>query len=270
MKIIITIALIGIMDIEPATGQSLRYPVSFPYINLSAYASVQQDPFSFTGNQAALAGVKHLCLGVYSERRFLLSAASAYRFVAAMPSRMGNFGFQLDYAGFKNFNENRLGVAYARKLGHNVDAGIQFNYYGYRIPGYGNASAIYFEGGAIIHLTDKLVSGVQVVNPVGGKLGKTGAEKLASSYRIGLGYEVSDNFFAGGEVIKEEDKRINVITGFQYHFSPGFFARAGIMSESGSGYAGAGIVMGKMRLDISAGYHPQLGLTPGILIMLGF
>ncbi len=255
-------------------AQSLRYAVAQPGIGLSSYSLQQHDPLSFTGNQAALAQTKNAGIGVYGERRFMLAETSDYTLAASLPTRLGNFAVQLNYAGFKDFNENKIGLAYARKLGRAADIGIQFNYYGYRVPAYGNASAINFEIGTILHVTDKLNVGVHVYNPVGGKLGKTSAslnsEKLAASYKLGLGYDASDKFFISSEIIKEEDKPVNVIAGFQYQFARQFFAKAGFMSESGSAYAGAGVGWKNLRLDISSGYHPQLGFSPGILLIMNF
>lgn len=253
-----------------AFTQSLRYTLAQPYISLSAYSQQQNDPLSFTGNQAALAQSKNAGIGFFGERRFMLNETSAYTLAASVPTRMGNFGVQLNYAGFKNFNENKIGLAYARKLGKLVDVGVQFNYYGYRIPAYGNASAINFEIGAMLHLTDKLNAGVHVYNPVGGKLGKDKEEKLASAYKAGLGYDASDKFFIGTEIIKEEDKAVNVIAGLQYQFAKQFFAKAGFISESSSAYVGAGIGWKNLRLDISSSYHPQLGFSPGILLIMNF
>ena len=270
MKATITIIIIGICGINAIRAQSLRYPLALPYTSLSAYSKQQPDPFSFTNNQAALARVKNIGFAVYSERRFLLAALSAYRFAAVFPTSLGNFGLQLDYAGFKNYNENKIGLAYARSVGSAVDLGIQFNYYGYRVPAYGNASAIYFEAGAIIHFTEKLHGGITVYNPVGGKLGKNNDEKLAAAYTIGFGYDASANFFVSSDIIKEEDKPVNVIAGVQYHFARRFFARAGIISETGSVFAGAGVGWNNLRLDVSASYHPQLGFSPGVLLMVGF
>src|SRR5688572_28105163 len=111
-----------------------------PYISLGAYSQQQQDVFSFVNNQAALAGVKAAGIGIFGERRFLLAENSAYTIAAALPTSKGNFGLQVNYAGFDNFNENKIGLAYARSLGSKLAMGIQFNYYGYRIPTYGNAS----------------------------------------------------------------------------------------------------------------------------------
>jgi hypothetical protein len=188
-KILLAVSLI--LSVK-AQSQSLRYSVSMPYISLGAYSNKQQDVFSFMNNQAALAGVKSIGAGVYGERRFMLAENSSYALAAAFPTTKGNFGINLNYSGFKNFNENKIGLAYARSLGSKLDVGIQFNYYGYSIPTYGNASAINFEAGAIMHFSEKLSGGIHVYNPVGGKLGKTGDEKLASAYKFGLGYDASE------------------------------------------------------------------------------
>ena len=270
MKTHLSLLLVCIFNINSVTAQSLRYSIAQPYISLSAYSQQQNDVLSFTGNQAALAQTKNVGFGIYGERRFLLKETSAYTFAASLPTRLGNFGLQLNYAGFKNFNENKIGLAYARSLGKKVDVGVQFNYYGYRIPAYGNASSINFEIGAMIHLTDKLNAGIHIYNPVGGKLGKNNEEKLASAYKAGLGYDASDKFFISAEVIKEEDKPVNVIAGLQYHFAKQFFAKAGFISESTTAYLGAGVGWKNLRLDISSSYHPQLGFSPGILLIMNF
>ena len=275
MKTHLSLLLVCIFNFNAVTAQSLRYSIAQPYINLSAYSKQQNDVLSFTGNQAALAQTKNAGFGIYGERRFLLKETSAYTFAASLPTRLGNFGLQLNYAGFKNFNESKIGLAYARSLGKKVDIGVQFNYYGYRIPAYGNASSINFEIGAMIHLTDKLNAGIHIYNPVGGKLGtstslSTDEEKLASAYKAGLGYDASDKFFISAEVIKEEDKPVNVIAGLQYHFAKQFFAKAGFISESTTAYLGAGVGWKNLRLDISSSYHPQLGFSPGILLIMNF
>lgn len=270
MKTALSLLLICLINSQLLPAQSLRYAIAQPYISLSAYSKQQNDALSFTGNQAALMQVKNAGIGVFGERRFMLSETSKYTLAASLPTRLGNFGIQLNYAGFKNFNENKIGLAYARKLGKLVDVGVQFNYYSYRVLAYGNASAINFEIGALFHLTDKLNAGVHIYNPVGGKLGKDETEKLASSYKAGVGYDVSERLFISAEIIKEEDKPVNVIAGLQYQFAKQFFIRTGFISESTTAYMGAGLAWKNLRLDITSSYHPQLGLSPGILLIINF
>jgi hypothetical protein len=253
-----------------AQAQSLRYSISMPYINLGAYSTKQLDPFSFTSNQAALAQIKDAGVGVYGERRFLLAQNSVYGLAAAIPTKKGNIGLQINYAGFANFNEQKLGLAYARSLGGKVDIGVQFNYYGYKIPAYNNASTINFEAGVLIHLSEKLNAGVHVYNPVSGKLGKASDEKLASAYKFGLGYDASDNFFVSTEIVKEENQPVNVTGGFQYHFKKQFFLRAGFRSDNSTGFAGVGFAVNSFKVDVASSFHPQLGISPGLLLVYNF
>lgn len=251
-------------------SQALRQPIAARYIGLGAYSKDHVNVFSFTGNQAALAQIENAGVGVYGERRFLLSSINMYSAVAVLPTKEGNFGLQVDYFGYKNYNESQIGVAYARSLGSKLDVGIKFNYYGFRIPAYGNSSTVNFEIGAITHLSEKLHIGVHAYNPVGGKLSNTDDEKLSSVYKFGIGYDASEKFLVSAEIIKEQDQLVNVDIGFQYNFMKQFFVRAGISTETTNSYAGAGISWKSFRLDITGGYHPQLGFTPGLLLIINF
>jgi hypothetical protein len=228
------------------------------------------DVFSFTNNQASLAQMKNAAAGVYGERRFMLTELALYQLAVAMPTKSGNFGIKAGYYGFSDYNESQMGLAYARKLGEKVDVGVQFNYNGVRISSYGNSSAVNFEIGTVLHLTEKIHAGIHAYNPVGGKFGKNAEEKLASVYTVGLGYDASEKFFVSAEIEKEENQPVNVNAGMQYKFLPQLIARAGISTGSSNLYAGVGLYLKNFRLDVVAGYHPQLGVTPGLLLIYDF
>lgn len=251
-------------------GQTVRRPVAAVYAGLGAYSIDHVDAFSFTNNQASLAQMKSATAGVYGERRFMLNELGLYQLAIAVPTNSGNFGFKAGYFGFSEYNESQMGLAYARKLGSKVDIGVQFNYNGIRVSGYGNSSAINFEIGTIFHLTDKLNAGIHAYNPVGGKYGKNSEEKLASIYTVGVGYDASDKFFVSAEIEKEENQPVNVNAGMQYKFLLQFMARAGIATNTSNVYAGVGLFLKTFRLDVVASYHPQLGVTPGLLLIYDF
>ncbi len=248
-------------------SQTLRRPVAAGYTGFGAYSLYHVDVFSFTANQAALAQLKNVSAAVYGERRFLLSELNNYTAVIGLPTTTGNFGLKANYSGFSDYNETQLGLAYARKLGIKVDIGAQFNYNGIRIAGYGNASAISFELGAMLHVTDRLHAGIHVNNPVGGKFGKDQQEKLSSVYSFGLGYDASEKFLVSAEIEKEEDQPVNVNAGLQYKFLPQLLARVGMSSATSTAWLGLGLTLKSFRIDVTAGYHPQLGITPGLLLL---
>ena len=264
-KLTLTVLLYALSPL--VFSQSLRHPVSAIYLGLAAYSTQHQDVFSYLNNQASLAQIKNIAVGIYGERKYLVIATSLYTAAVAIPTKNGNFGINLTYSGFKNFNESQIGLAYARSLGKKVDVGAQFNYYNYKVPSFSNAATFNFEMGAIFHVTDKLNMGVHVYNPIGGHFSKTD-EKLTAAFKIGVGYDVSDNFFVSSEIVKEENFPVNLNTGVQYRFEKQFFIRLGIASATSTGYAGVGISWDKFRLDVTGSYHPQLGLSPGLLLIM--
>lgn len=249
------------------SSQTVRQPLSASYPGLGAYSKNTADAFSFTVNPAALANVKQSGAGVYSERRFLLNAFSQYTAVAGLLTNSGAFGLQADYFGYANYTETQLGLGYARSLGSKIDIGAKFNYYSLRIPAYTSASAIHFEAGVLMHLSEKLHAGFSVFNPVGGALNKTTNEKIASVFRGGLGYEVSDRFFISAEIIKEENKNTGVNAVFQYEPAKQLLIRAGINTVHTQPFAGIGLRFSLFRVDVATAYHPQLGISPAVMIL---
>ena len=252
-------------------AQTLRRPVAASYTGLGAYSLNHTDVFSFTANAASLAQLKNVAAGVYAEKRFLLNELNNYTAAIGVPTATGNFGLKAGYTGFSDYNETQIGLAYARKLGSKVDIGAIFNYNDIRISGgYGNAAAVSFEIGTVLHITEKLQAGIHINNPVGGKFGKMEQEKLSSVYTLGFGYDASEKFFIGAEIQKEEDQPVNVNAGLQYQFLPQLLARGGISTATSSAWLGIGVLLKSFRLDVTSSYHPQLGITPGLLLLFNF
>jgi hypothetical protein len=247
-------------------SQTFQTPVAVIYTKTNTYSSVQKDAFSFTGNQAALAGLKDFSVGIYGERRFMLADLNSYQFAIAMPTSSGNFGLQANYFGSSEFNQSRWGLAYARNLGK-IDVGAQFNYHQIKIAGYGNAFAMNFDAGAIVHISDQFQTGIHIYNPTRVSFGKNREDKLPMIYSFGLGYDASEKFFIGTEIEKVEDQPVNINTGLQYSFDEKLFARAGVSSATSLFYLGAGFLWNGFRIDVTASLHPSLGVSPGLLLV---
>lgn len=259
-----------LLNVLLSKAQVLRRPLAAAYTSMGAYSLNHVDVFSFTANQASLAQLKNSSAGVYGERRFLLSELNSYTATVGLTTNSGNFGVKANYSGFSDYNETQLGLAYGRKMGNKVDIGAQVNYHSIRINSYGNASAVSFELGTVLHLTDKLHAGLHATNPVGGKFGKDQQEKLSSVYSFGIGYDASEKFIVSAEIQKEEDQPVNVNAGLQYKFIPQLLVRAGMSSATSAAWLGLGLTIKSFRLDVTTSYHPQLGITPGVLMLFNF
>lgn len=259
--------LLLLFPVAFVNAQTSREPIDFAYTKLTAYSNRFADAFSFSANQGSLAAVKSFAAGVYSERRFLLKALSAYSAALVVPSASGNFGFKGDYVGDADYNESSLGLAYARTLGSKAAVGVQFNYVGLKAAGYGSASTVNFDAGFLFHLSSQLNAGLHVYNPIAASWGKDNLEKLPAVYSVGLGYDVSQQVYLGAEAEKVEDQPLGVNAGIHYQIAAKLITRIGVHSATSSYYFGFGVQLKSLRLDATVSVHPYLGTTPGLLLL---
>lgn len=250
-----------------AHAQSVRYTPGTLYTGLGAYSQQLTQSFSFLSNQAALGHISRTSAGVYAEQKYGLKELSLYMASVAIPINRGGIGMAMQYAGFSEFNESQVSLAYGKDLGR-VSVGIQCNYNMMHVAGYGNDAAIGFEVASQWQVNSTLVTGFHIVNPAGGHFRNHSREKLAAVYQFGAGYEVSKQLFLSAEITKEEDRPVNVQAGLQYMVVPDrLFIRTGITTATGSPYAGVGWQWKNCRADVNVRYHSQLGLTPGLLLL---
>ena len=247
-------------------SQSLRYAVASRYAGMGAYSRNFVDPLSVLSNQAALANIRSVSAGIHGEKRFLLEELGSYSLSLCLPLSSGGVGLSARYFGYPDFNETQIGVAYGKSLGK-VDIGIQINLHALKLLRYGADMLVNFEAGAIFHISEQLHAGFHLYNPTGSKFGKDLSEKLSSAYSAGFGYEASDKLLVSAQIIKEEDKPVHINVGLQYVFEEKVFARVGLETEATHLYFGFGFKWNLCRIDVTASYHPQLGVTPGIMLV---
>ncbi|MCB0644837.1 MAG: hypothetical protein KDC44_24495, partial [Phaeodactylibacter sp.] len=108
---------------------------------------VIEDIYSSFSNQAGLAFLDGFAGGVTAEQRFQLQEIQLVGAAAAYPTGSGTFGLALSYFGFEAYNEQKIGLNYARLLTDNLSLGAQLNYLTTRIPNYGSAGTLSFELG---------------------------------------------------------------------------------------------------------------------------
>jgi len=256
---------VGVSLLQNGFGQSLHLMTAPAVVRTGAYSNVITNALYFTANQAALRTVKHFGAALYGEKRFLLQELSFYHLAVTQPAGDGAFGLQLAFAGNTDYNASKIGVAYGRKLGERVGAGVQFNYWNQGIRGYGNIAQVTIEGGLMFQFSDVFQAGLQLCNPIGVVFGKN-SEKLPAVYTIGAGYQPSQNLNITAELIKTEQLPLAIQAGTAYRFAPKLWAKAGINSRTAAFYVAAGYQLNVFGIEAVGSVHPQLGLSPGLMI----
>lgn len=253
-------------------AQVATQPVAARYLGLVAYSRMHNDAFGGKANAASLASLTTGSIGAYGEKRFQVDQLNMYSMAAALPTKSGNFGFNGSYYGFSQSNQTQATIAYGRKIVETVQIGASFHYHSINQAGiYGSSSAITGSLGILLHLSEKISAGVNAFNPFRAPWSKSNnEERLPARYTFGMGYDASDNFYLSVELEKEEGIPLNVNLGMHYQLVKQLFVRGGIATQTSSYFAGLGLGLAHFRFDIATSFHPQLGLSPGVLLMYNF
>jgi len=235
-------------------------------VRVGAYGPWHSNAFSFITNQGALGTVRHTTAALYGEKRFLLQALSQYQFAVALPVQDGAVGLHLGYDGNADLNTSVIGVAYGRNLGKKMGLGIQFNYNNQHLRGYGNAAQLTAELGVLAHVSDALHVGLQASNAAALAFDKTIAKQQVA-YTLGVEYDASRNLVLTAELVKIKATPLAVQTGMAYHFANRVWAKAGINTGTAAFFIAAGFQLNGFSIEVSGSAHPQLGFTPGLLLL---
>ncbi|MBK9732772.1 MAG: hypothetical protein IPO83_16075 [Chitinophagaceae bacterium] len=227
------------------------------------------DPFSIFNNQAAMAFVKDISVGIFSERRFMMSELGYNAGGVILPTKSGVFGVSVSYSGFDVYNEKKAGLSYARLFSKKISGSIQFDYLGTSIAEYGNGSTFTFEAGLLVKITDKFSTGAHVFNPVRVNSGFID-EKAPTVLKLGISYEASDKVWLAAEAKKDIDQAVQLCAGLEYRVIDALHLRAGFGTNPALYTFGAGINVAQLKIDMAATYHQVLGVSPQLSISYAF
>lgn len=265
-------AFSGITE-APAGGRSSALGSSSVALN---------DFWSVHLNPAGLADYNHLSFGAGFENRFLLSELNHRAIALILPVKPGVFAINYNRFGYDAYNETRAGLAFGKKFGDRIAAGVQFDYLRKEVgENYGNRSLFTFDVGLRSKITDKVILGVHAFNPVSVKLEKAFGERIPAIYRFGISWHFSDEIMVTAETEKSGHYKLLVRGGIEYKPAEKAAVRIGystIPSVTGAdGFAiaslysfGFGLNLNKLTIDLAASVHQVLGWSPTVSLVYNF
>lgn len=229
------------------------------------------DLWSVSHNQAGLAFLKSVSVGLFHDRRFMMKELSFSSLAAVIPSKPGTFGLNINYFGFSKYHESKIGVAYSHKLGEKLAAGIQLDYLNTYI--YGSENSIQtttFELGLISIPANNLTVGFHLFNPIPEKGEHNSIPRISSTARFGMTYIFRGKVMLAIETFKEFSKNIIVKTGIEYIPAKQLAFRFGISTEPSSYSFGLGYNSKNIWAGLAFTNHLVLGITPHLDFGIGF
>lgn len=233
-----------------------------------------QGLWALQNNPAGMANLEKISLGLYYENRWMLPE-TAYKCGAfALPTKFGTLGISFNQFGSSKYNENKIGLAYAKAFGRYLQIGLQLDYLMMKIGNdYGRFSAFTFELGLQSQVTDKLTLGAYVFNPVSFSFAQTlNHEKLPIVMRFGLAYKFTKNFLGQCEIEKNtEHEGVSLRGGLEYEAFKSFYIRAGVQTNPGIISFGLGYAIRFVQINVAGQLHNELGASVqiGMIFSIG-
>ena len=225
------------------------------------------DLWAIHNNQAGLAEIRSISAGIYYENLYGLKELGLNAGAFVIPTKSGVFGLSLSYFGYSQYNENKLGLAYAKSFGNKFSVGIQLDYLSTHIAeNYGNTSAIAAEIGLQYKINKKIKIGVHAYNPTKTKITDYNDERVPTIFRLGLSYLFSEKLIVAIETEKDIKYKPAFKAGVEYHAVKQFYFRAGISTNPILNSFGFGLEFKNFNLDFATTYHQVLGFTPQVSI----
>lgn len=222
-----------------------------------------QDINSAMGNQAGLAHIERIEVLLLGEQRFINSPIPAANAAVAIPSGFGTFGLTLNYFGIASYNEQKIGLAYARKLFDQLSIGVQFDYLNTRMDELGSKGVVTFEVGIQAQLLPDLQFGFHLYNPTTQEL--LPGEPIATIYSAGIGYTPAQQTFITLEIQKHIDHTASIRGGVEYRAMDKIAIRTGFATAPTLLTFGLGFdVSDQFIIDAATTYHQILGLSPSL------
>lgn len=224
---------------------------------------VFSDINSAFSNQAGLANLDKISALAIAERQFLKSPINNVSVAVAYPSGFGTFALTLNNYGIEGYKEQKIGLAYARKLFDQLSIAAQFDYLNTSIPIYGSRGVFTFEVGLQAKLLDELSFGFHLYSPAQVELLEE--TTLPTIYTAGLAYTPSKKAYLTLEIEKDIDYPVRFKAGLEYRFVENFFFRTGIATQPTLVSMGVGLLLENgLLLDIATSYHQVLGISPSV------
>ncbi|MFT3677022.1 MAG: hypothetical protein QM781_14095 [Chitinophagaceae bacterium] len=242
-------------------------PLSSGWMSLDAYSDslLLSVPTAAT-NPGVLARQQVIAFHFVGEQRFMLPGLSRFQAGAAVPSSMGGWGLMADHEGFERYTRLSAGVAYAHTLFTGLHLGAAFNYTTVRYAGIGSASAVSMGMGILVRFSEQLRVGFHFHDAAGLRLSAAPGRPVSTVYAAGLGWNISSLLSLSLEFVKQEYGLVQFNAGLVYKPVQRVQVRLGVTDGIQNFFAGAGLLLKTIRIELVNNFHPYLGSSPALRI----
>ncbi len=256
-----------LLYVVPACLWGQGRPLSSRWMSLDAYSDSLLLPVPTAAtNPGVLARQQVIAFHFVGEQRFMLSGLSRFQAGGVVPSSIGGWGLMADHERFDRYSRLSAGLAYARTLFNSLQLGASFNYTTVRYAGIGSVSAVSMGMGVLFRFSEQLRVGFHFHDAAGLRLSASPGRPVSTIYAAGLGWNISPLLSLSLELIKQEYGLVQFNAGLVYKPTQQIQVRLGVSDGIQNFFAGAGLLLRTIRIELVNNFHPYLGNSPALRI----
>lgn len=261
--ILLAVAYIFFFGNDKLLAQASNFPTGARSAGMAGASVAAPDVWATFNNPAMLAQINEIQAGLNYENRFMVRELGISSLSAVLPVQAGAFGLAFNQFGSNLYSQSFLGISYGRKFTERFQAGVRLDARHTRLAeDYGRRTNVSFAIGFAANLTDDLVLGAALFNPVRIKSAGDFDEHLPAIYRAGLAYRIENNFTITVEAEKDVRFKPSFRAGIEYRIKEVASVRAGIGANPLNHAFGFGFHFRNFVFDIAALRHEVLGYSP--------
>ena len=232
-------------------------------ISMGRSSVALSGPNSVLANQAGMVYTKDLDIALNASKKYNISGLNLFSLGLIKNTGYGTFGIALYQFEFDAYKEQKVGLAYARKLSEGLSIGIQFDYLNLVLPEFDNHSyitseiGIYSEISPVVHLGGHIYSPFNIVID--------NDSQVPTRFRLGPKFIISDDVVAYTEIEKVIDLPAVLKLGISYLLENNFQFLMGVvptLSEFSFGFSYT--FDDSYNVDGGFIYDQRLGITPAL------
>lgn len=231
------------------------------------------DIWANYNNQAALAYINKAEIGIFYINHFAIKELSTKAIAGMIPSRYGNFNFNISQFGYSHYNETKMALGFAKQLFKNLSMGLQLDRLTIKQAGIngGSLSAYTFEIGILSKISENINIGFHIFNPSQTKFSTDNNNiKIPSVAKLGLSWKVDKYFLLTSQSQINLEKNINLALGIEYYLNTSLIFRCGITNSPKSVSLGLSYIYNKISCNIAFWRHQTLSYSPSADIVFTF
>ncbi len=230
-----------------------------------AIGSTTNNVWSNMTNPSGIANSSNYQLGASYTIPYAINELSSQNISLILPTSLGHLGGYYHKFGAHSYNEQTLGISYAKSFSPILSLGFSINYIQYQVSSNNNKGTPYSSIGMQINPLHDFTLGLSLINPENTQL-EMNSESifLPSIYTFGIKWHNSDNLSLSYEFEKEQQHTSISKVGISYTHHNYLWIRAGILGQPMIYSLGLGIKLNAIVIDAGFATHPELGNTSSI------